>query len=470
MGDWPAALMTIAVECGLFAAIVFLVMGIDDLVLDAMALAGVGRGPAHPFDPADVALPPMALLIPAWAEADVIGPMLAATTKAWPDAAQRFYVGVYPNDLGTMHGVAAAAAGDPRIRMVLNDCDGPTTKGACLNQLWQALRYDQHRGQFHADIIAIHDAEDVVDPAEPALYADVLLRADYVQLPVLPLMGEGRWIGRHYADEFAEAHGKDLPVRAAIGASVPLAGVACAFRADALLAMADAATGGPFASDSLVEDYELGLACVRAGLIGQFARRHAADGRLIAARAFFPQRLRVAVWQKTRWLRGIALDGWVRSGWPVAPGAGVMVRIASWWMLWRDRRAAVAALAVTMAYLAVVLATIGAAVGWAIGQPPVAGSSALVTLGGFNALLLVWRLAARAWFTGRLYGWRHGLMAVPRQGVANIILIMTVWRALRGHHAWLGGAALRWDKTDHAFPDLAMPAGVAVPLPIQSAG
>jgi adsorption protein B len=35
-------------------------------------------------------------------------------------------------------------------------------------------------------------------------------------------------ISGHYCDEFAEAHGKFMPVRQKLGASLPLAGVGCA--------------------------------------------------------------------------------------------------------------------------------------------------------------------------------------------------------------------------------------------------
>ena len=73
------------------------------------------------------------------------------------------------------------------------------------------------------------------------LFDALIERFDLVQLPVLPLIDPGsRWIGGHYADEFAEAHGKELVVREAIGASLPSAGVGCAISRDALAALAEA--------------------------------------------------------------------------------------------------------------------------------------------------------------------------------------------------------------------------------------
>jgi adsorption protein B len=88
---------------------------------------------------------------------------------------------------------------------VIGDRPGPTTKGDCLNNLWQALRRDEEGGARRADAVILHDAEDVVHQGELKVF-DHLIR-DYatVQLPVLPLVHRGsRMISGHYCDEFAE--------------------------------------------------------------------------------------------------------------------------------------------------------------------------------------------------------------------------------------------------------------------------
>lgn len=44
-----------------------------------------------------------------------------------------------------------------------------------------------------------------------------------VQLPVIPVRTNGsRWISGQYCYEFAEAHGKTMVVREAIGAALPI--------------------------------------------------------------------------------------------------------------------------------------------------------------------------------------------------------------------------------------------------------
>ena len=108
--------------------------------------------------------------------------------------------------------------------------------------------------------VVLHDAEDVVHSGELRVFNTLVERFALVQLPVLPLVDQAsRWISGHYNDEFAEAHGKTIVVREALGAGIPSAGVGSAFSRDMLGAIADSRGGVPFDEDSLTEDYELGL-------------------------------------------------------------------------------------------------------------------------------------------------------------------------------------------------------------------
>lgn len=99
------------------------------------------------------------------------------------------------------------AGADRRVRLVVHDCDGPSTKADCLNRLYRALEVDEQRKGAPVHMVLLHDAEDMVDPAELALMDKAIEQADFVQIPVLPLPQENsRWIGSHYCEEFAEAH------------------------------------------------------------------------------------------------------------------------------------------------------------------------------------------------------------------------------------------------------------------------
>lgn len=440
--------LSAATEIGLFAAVIFFVFALDDILLDAIWLTRAGQR----HDAATPAAPsvPLAVAIPAWDEGAVIGQMLARLSAVWAGQPLTIYVGAYANDLATMLAVAGAAARDPRIRLVINDHPGPSTKGACLNAIWATLCADRAAGRAVADALLLHDAEDGVDAAAPAVIAAALAEADYVQIPVLPLR-ERAWamIGGHYCDEFAEAHVRDLPVRSAIGAALPTSGVGCAFRVDALAAIAD--RGGPFAASSLVEDYELGIRLSALGFRGRFVRARGADGHLIATRALFPHRFPASVRQKTRWLLGIALDGWERLRWPL----GSVAPLATMWMLWRDRRVILAAPAILCAYLAMLLFSVAVALG---AQPRIDDPLArwLFTL---NLLLLGWRLLMRAICTGIDHGAAQALLSVPRLFIANMVLVATGWRAFVRHWHRHATHAPRWDKTDHHFPPAMQLAG-----------
>lgn len=450
--------IAVAVELALFAAVIFALFGTEDLLIDALFLSDVNRHRSTPAPARAAATHRFAIFIPAWRESAVIGSTLAIASRAWSDDALRIYVGVYPNDLATLIAARDAASLDPRIRIVINHEPGPTTKGACLNRLWQACRADQKTGCFSTDAVLLHDAEDIVDPAELSVLDCALDSNDFAQLPVVPSLDpRSRLISGHYCDEFAEAHIKDLPVRAAFGHALPLAGVGCAFRLDALVNIADQA--GPFSAASLTEDYELGLRLSAAGARGVFVRQRTGEGRLVASRGYFPHLIDKAVRQKTRWLRGIAFDAWDRLGWIGSPAAAPLHRWAAVWMLWRDRRAAISALAIMCGYGAVLLAIFAYLQSPAVVDEALEAHPVIVQLFLFNLILLSWRIAVRAVCTGRVYGWHHAPLAVLRIPISNIILVMTAWRAMLGHvRGYNSENAPVWDKTEHAPPAPLIPA------------
>jgi adsorption protein B len=293
--------------------------------------------------------------------------------------------------------------------------------------------------------VVLHDAEDVVHSAELSLFDALVERYDLVQLPVLPLVdAQSRFVSGHYVDEFCEAHGKELVVRSAIGASLPSAGVGCAIRRDALAAIAEA-RGAPFDPDSLTEDYELGLRLRMMARRATFVRTARGHGRaLVATREYFPATLDAAVAQKARWMTGIALAGWDRLGWSGGP--------AERWMRLRDRQSLLAAVILTSGYLALAL-WVGLVAADALAMRELAPfSPALTLLIAINSMLLLWRLAMRFGFVARAYGWREGLRSLPRTITGNIIAIMAARRALARYLGILRTGTATWDKTAHAFP------------------
>ena len=437
-------------EIGLFAAVGFLILGLNDFLLDWLWIGRtVGRRltvyrrhrRSTALDLPEPRAPGrLAVFVPAWDEAEVIGRMVAHALDCWTGADLRLYAGCYPNDPATIR--ALQTISDPRLRIVVGPLPGPTTKADCLNRMWDALRADEETDGLRFKAVVLHDAEDVVHSAEPRIFDCLIERFDLVQLPVLPLVdGRSRWISGSYIDEFAEAHGKELVVREWLGAGLPSAGVGCAISRRAMDWLARA-HGEPFDAGSLTEDYELGLRLHRMGGRGAFVRLPSGPGRsAVATREYFPSTIAAAVSQKARWMRGIALSGWDRLGW----SGGIAER----WMRMRDRAAVIAALVLTAGYLALLLWFVRTLFGWA-GFPPPAVAPALRTLLLVNVALLAWRLAMRFGFVTQAYGWREGLRAVPRVAVSNIIAMMAARRALMLYGG--GRKAARWDKTRHAFP------------------
>lgn len=448
-------------ELLLFAGAFFLIGALDEFAVDLawLWLKLTGRAPTPRLvDTGAAPEKPLAgraaIFIPAWGEAAIIGATIGHMLSAWRQDGLRLYVGCYRNDMSTIEAVIAAAAGDPRLRLVIHDRDGPTTKADCLNRLHAALEEDEIRAGQPCRMVILHDAEDMVDPAALGLLDEAMANADFVQLPVLPMpQPASAWIGSHYCEEFAEAHGKTMVVRDALGVGLPSAGVGCAISREALRSYAARrADGQVFAAESLTEDYELGLGIAELGGRSRFLRFRHADGQLVATRAYFPDRLDTSVRQKTRWVHGIALQGWDRLGW----GRGG----AEIWMRLRDRRGPLTALVLACAYLLLVLATLGWLANAAGFGAPVPLDPALKLLLFANFASFVWRSAWRFGFTAREYGWQEGLRAVLRIPVSNIIAIMSGRRALVAYAGTLSGQLPTWDKTDHhAHPVLVMRRG-----------
>lgn len=447
-----AVLATVAGELALFAALGFLLFSLDDLAVDLIYFVRKfwrdlfvyrhhARSDARSLT--DGAKPGwMVVLIPAWDESAVIAKMLRATLERFDHPDFTLLVGHYRNDPATA--LAIGQVQDPRVIAVEVPAEGPTTKADCLNHLYAFLVRHEAASGRRARAVVLHDAEDLVHPLELKLFDRLIGRAGVIQLPVVPLPDpKSPWIGGHYCDEFAESHGKELVVREAVGASIPLAGVGCAISREAISRLAAAHDGRPFAGGSMTEDYEMGL---RLGALGEktmFVRLPPAQGEpgVVASRGHFPATLGAAVRQKARWLGGIAFSGWDRLGW----SGGLGER----WFRLRDRRGPLAALLLLSGYLAALLwgqLWLAAQLGAPLPPPP---SDLLATLLEVNFVLLLWRTLMRVGFTAHVYGIGEGLASVPRILAGNLVAILAASRALFQH---AGGGPKQWDKTAHVFP------------------
>lgn len=455
-------------ELMLFASVGILLFGLDDLLFDIVWLVLRNHSvPVYHDGPAPSRLDgTLAVFIPAWDEAAVLPAVLRRMLTAWNGDDFRIYIGCYPNDPATLQALAPLVAQDGRLRLVVGACDGPTTKGDNLNRLWVALGADERAEGRRFSAIVLHDAEDHVHPHELSLYRRYLVDHAMVQIPVVPLIvGGSQWIGGHYGDEFAEAHGKELPLRSALAMPIPSAGVGSALTRDALTVLALHRDGRPFSGASLTEDYELGMLIGAYGMRARFVEAVGVAGDRVVSRGAFPGYVEAAVRQKARWIAGIALAGWEDLGWlRQRTGRNGLKGRRVWlarWMLWRDRRAPLAALILLAAYVGTLLVGLdwlGQAIwGWQ-GAATTEGMRLLLAV---DAALLLWRLTMRAHFTARWYGRRQALMALPRTLIANVIAMLAVRRAIFLYGRMLRSGQVVWDKTDHAER-----AVMAVPVPV----
>ncbi|WOE75578.1 glycosyl transferase family protein [Alterisphingorhabdus coralli] len=435
-------------ELAFFAAFWFFLGGVDELLVDLVWFRSRGqRAIANITEVESVSGSPkqFAIFIAAWKEADVIGETLRNMVTKWQGDHVRIFLGCYANDPDTLKAAMKINA-DPRLQIVINPYHGPTSKAQCLNEMWQAMaQYEEDCGQ-RFDAVVLHDAEDMVHADALAAFSVEMDDHEVVQLPVIPLIHpQSPLVSGHYADEFAEAHGKAMVVRDYLKAGLPLAGVGCAINRDVLQQIADSpqreGLAGPFSEDSLTEDYELGLLLHMMGARATLCRRKAANGEWIATRAYFPHKRVDSVRQKSRWIAGIALNGWDRIGWHGG--------WAEFWMRLRDRRTVLNALVLSAAYLAILGSGLLMLASWLGVYNGLPFSPLLQTLLWLNLVFLLWRIMMRIAFTADLYGFPQGLLAMPRIVVANFITILAARRALGIYCNMLMGAPLHWDKTSH---------------------
>jgi len=428
--------------------------------------------PTHPQMDAEelyrVPEKPIAIMVPAWQEADVIRYMAVNSAKVFDYENYHVFIGTYPNDPETQSEVDAVIKEYPHIHKVVTSDPGPTTKADCLNHIIDNIFEFEKENAIEFNCIAYHDSEDVVHPLELRLFNYLIPRKDLIQLPVLPLPRKyHQLVGGHYMDEFAEAHGKDMVVRESLTGNVPSAGVATAFSRRAIAMLFELNEGVVFDTGSLTEDYEIGYRLKELGAKeifikfpvffkntppGRYQPKDRESKELIAVREYFPASFWPAVRQKTRWLVGIVFQGWKSIGWPKDP--------ALFYIMLRDRKAVISNPASLFAYFIVInIVVMEIFTGfdsdswWFPTLIPY--DSWLWNLLYINGFFLLNRWAQRFYFTSVYYGVIHGLLAIPRSIVANIVNFTAFFRALfQVRAAQKSGRPVAWDKTSHDFPDL----------------
>ena len=460
--------------------LVIFISSLDDLFIDlwywgrrAFRSLKVQRSPQYrrltPEQLRDREEQPMAIMVPAWQESDVIAAMVQNMVEVLEYRNYRVFIGTYPNDRPTIDEVEKMARRYPQVQRVEVPHPGPTSKADCLNSVVAAIfEHEREAGTEFAGVV-LHDSEDVLHPLELKFFNYLLPRKDMIQLPVASL--EREWyelVAGTYMDEFAESHAKEMVVRESVSGMVPSAGVGTCFSRRALVALVGSTRNKPFNVDSLTEDYDVGMRLSQLGMESIFGvfpvtfhisrtswgrnrRRELLMQMPLCVREYFPDSFRAAYRQKARWVLGIGLQSWEQIRWR---GRSLAAR----YLLLHDRKGVVTSFVSILAYLLVahfVIFYVGLASGWWHAYYPSLFDQGSIwrTMIYVNAFFLAIRAAHRVYFTTQLYGWEHGIMSLPRMVVGNFVNAMAVARAWRMYLSYLfRGTRLAWDKTAHEFP------------------
>lgn len=412
----------------------------------------------------------IAVMVPAWSEADVIEKMLANILERVEYASYVVFVGTYPNDPATQAAVDRVAAQHPRVVKVVTSRPGPTSKSDCLNNIVAAIERYEAANDVRFEIVAMHDAEDFVHPSEFLLFNYLLPRVDAIQIPILPMpTPHSEVVHWSYADEFALNHMNDIIAREHTSGFVPFAGTGMAFSRRALRVMQARIGAKLFQDGALTEDYSMGKKMHDAGLTVVFVNVTLADDdapfwvplckrpHFVSNWAFFPKTFERSVRQKTRWITGIAIQEWQQAGWK----GSLLTRQD----LVKDRKGLFTPYVVLLGYAVLgyeVVAWLGVAGAvpfrW---EPLLAGAASLQAIAGANLALLLCTVALRVGLVTRVYGITAGLLSVPRFVVSNVVAMFAATRALEGFaKARLRKGEVKWDKTAHDEGIGALPAEV----------
>jgi adsorption protein B len=389
----------------------------------------------------------IAILVPLWHEHAVIGRMLEHNLAAIRYARYDFFVGVYPNDELTCRAVAEIARRRDHVHLCTVPHPGPTSKGDCLNAIFDAMRDYEARNGLRYEVIITHDAEDMIHPEALRLINWYSYSHAMVQVPVLPLPTRfGEVTHGLYCDEFAEYQSKDIPVRQMLGGFLPSNGVGTGFSRDALEELAAKRDGRIFEPECLTEDYENGFCLHQMGFRQIFVPLRFETQGPVATREYFPRNIRAAIRQRSRWVAGIVLQGWERHGWRVDD--------EQLYWLWRDRKGLVGNL---LSPLLNVLLPWGL---WVTVSRGVENALPewLARACAVNAVVTLIQMGARGFYSGRIYGWGFALGVPLRTFWGNWINCIATLLALWQYTvARICGRSLAWRKTEHKYAVAAAP-------------
>lgn len=408
---------------------------------------------------------PVAVMIPAWKEAEVIAKMINSNSTLIEYNPENYvvFVGVYQNDPDTAEALNEVIEKFGNVKKVVIPHDGPTCKADCLNWVIQAIfLYEKEHG-MNFEMVVMHDAEDVVHPLELKLFNHLISTDDLIQIPVRPLEREWwQFVNGVYIDEFAETHSKDMLLRNRLCHMILSAGVATCFRTSILKKLSADHQGFIFNTDSLTEDYDIAYRLAEYNIRQNFhlypidttsatniynRKTYKKSYAYISVAEYFPRKLWLAIKQRTRWNIGIFFQSVSQQTW----------RGGFWkkYFFLRDRKGIIANLLIIPTYFLL----INIIIFYLLNRFDIVEKinlSVPIWLVNVNLCLFLNRLIQRFTFTTARYNVTQGFLSVPRIVVANVLNVITTIRAFNiFFSSKIAGKKIAWDKTSHHFPTLA---------------
>ncbi|MGF6376558.1 adsorption protein B [Clostridiales Family XIII bacterium PM5-7] len=476
---------------GLALVCLYLLTGFDDFIWDIIALIKRKkyrdqRLDLHQLDKVPPKL--LALAIASWHEENVLVDVIENMIESvhYPKSMYHIFLGVYPNDDATVAIAIELEKKYANVHCVINELPGPTSKAQNINYVIRQIKKFEKEQNWEFASLTIHDSEDVVHPYELKVTNYLLETHEAMQFPVFPIMSMPR-LGNFlktitmgtYADEFAENHFSTMVSRYNTGAFVPSAGTGFALSRATIESFGDEDV---LPRDSLTEDYRLSLTLFEKKIrmyyvlerVPRITDKNKLKWDFIATKSIFPNTLKTAIKQKTRWILGITMQSFQFKDIFKMKGIGLVGRYS----LYKDLKAKVGNLLVFVGYPVLIyfLASLF------IPLPPIYPK---YTLSWYLCVVITIMMIERQLFRGvsiyNVYGMRSVFFAclfppiLPFRLIwGNIINMIATFRAYKQklfgqnsnkkvnkeaeRQAAKGNAKqpsakkkLAWDKTDHSF-------------------
>jgi Glycosyltransferase like family 2 len=424
-------------------SILITVSSLDDAFIDLLAV-GIARCRVPAMTEAPHAVLTTAVFVANWHEEDVLGKMVEGNLARIRIPQVSFFLGVYPNDSGTLRVAKELEGRHPdRVHVIVNTLPGPTSKGQMLNEM-----FSQVFGRDDCpDMAVLHDSEDVIDPRTFEVYAAYAQEHDYIQVPVFSLnRDKSAHVASTYMDEFAERHTREMIVRDALGATIPSAGVGTCMTKK-LLKHFLRTRGLVLMSGTVTEDYILGVEAKREGFKCAFAALSAsADEGLdfVATREFFPKTVAASIKQKSRWVFGTNFEAMCKLGWEGDPW--------DFYFFVRDRKGLIANFLPPLSFALLGLLLLGSID--LTDLPPSLEPIFALSI-WINLMALVLRYVVRVTACRKVYGrfdWVGIAVRWPLALYINMVAVLRAWKTYLGESEFATKPVV-WSKTVHELPD-----------------